>query len=111
MSKPLRTLRKGWEPWAIVADQIATTPAGCWEFTGPRANYGYGKVGFADGMRAAHRISWEHHNGPIPVGMLVLHRCDNPPCVNPEHLWIGTQADNMRDMVAKGRGRGQFARH
>lgn len=56
-------------------------------------------------LLATHRVSWEHHNGPIPEGMKLCHRCDNPPCINPDHLFLGTQADNMRDMIAKGRNR------
>lgn len=53
----------------------------------------------------AHRISWEIHNGPIPEGRNVLHHCDNPPCVNPNHLYIGSPADNARDRSGRGRGR------
>lgn len=51
----------------------------------------------------AHRLMWEEVNGPIPHGMCVLHRCDNPPCIRPDHLFLGTKADNVRDMIAKGR--------
>lgn len=72
---------------------------GCWEWTGSKSRKGYGQ--FNEGR--AHRVSWEMHNGPIPEGMFVCHHCDNPPCVRPDHLFIGDNAANMRDAFAKGR--------
>jgi hypothetical protein len=80
---------------------------GCWIWNGPvnKAGYGVvGKGGRSGGMLLTHRVSWEMLRGPIPDGMNVLHRCDSPPCVNPDHLFLGTQADNVADMLAKGRG-------
>lgn len=75
---------------------------GCWEWTGATNEHGYGRLAAGLGKNfKAHRVSWELHNGPIPDGMNVLHRCDNPPCTNPEHLFLGTQKDNTRDMVSK----------
>jgi hypothetical protein len=84
----------------------------CWLWTGTPDVNGYGKLWWFDHTnkgKFAHRISWELHNGPIPDGLFVLHSCDNPPCVNPKHLFLGTQLDNMRDMVAKGRDRNPAA--
>jgi hypothetical protein len=76
----------------------------CWQWIGARSRHGYGNFGIRPGRTArAHRFSYEQERGPIPVGLMVLHRCDNRLCVNPEHLFIGTQIDNMRDMVLKGR--------
>lgn len=77
--------------------------SGCWKWIASYAPGGYGQFCFDGSMRRAHRVSWIIHNGPIPEGMLVCHRCDNPSCVNPEHLFLGTHKDNMRDMIAKGR--------
>jgi hypothetical protein len=75
----------------------------CWLWTGARHPFGYGMVVL--GRRwYAHRLAWTLSNGPIPAGMCVLHRCDNPPCVNPTHLFLGTFRDNTADMHAKGRG-------
>lgn len=79
---------------------------GCWEWKGKRNDFGYGifsaeRLGF-EGSRA-HRVVYEHFVGAIPDGLLLRHRCDNPPCVNPDHLVPGTPADNMRDMVERGR--------
>lgn len=76
----------------------------CWEWTGhPNGKFGYGRV-MVNGRRVlAHRRAWELLVGPIPDGLKVLHRCDNPPCVRPDHLFLGTLADNNRDRDAKGR--------
>lgn len=76
---------------------------GCWEWVGARNPNGYGNHHAQGRTRKAHRVSWEMEYGPIPEGMLVLHRCDNPPCVRPDHLFLGTQRDNLRDAIAKGR--------
>lgn len=79
---------------------------GCWEWIGSRNAAGYGKMtvgGRGAGHVRAHRVSWELANGPVPEGLWVLHTCDNPPCVRPDHLWLGTRLDNMRDCASKGR--------
>lgn len=84
----------------------------CWLWIGTRQKPGYGRLGLPGGKRVeyAHRLSWIIHKGPIPVGLKVLHTCDNPPCVRPSHLFLGTHEDNVADMWAKGRQRGQFQR-
>lgn len=76
----------------------------CWRWRGSTAWNGYGVVGFQGRQQKAHRVAWQLTRGPIPQGMRVLHRCDNPSCCNPDHLFLGTQLDNIADREAKGRG-------
>lgn len=86
--------------WAKVS---RSSPDQCWPWTAARYWHGYGKIGIDGKTAYAHRIVWAMTRGPIPSGLDVLHRCDNPPCVNPAHLFLGDHSDNMRDRVQKGR--------
>ena len=83
---------------------------GCWEWTGSKDKGGYGRIRVGDKKMLAHRFSWELANGAIPTGdghhgVCVCHRCDNPGCCNPNHLFLGTQPENIQDMKRKGRVR------
>jgi hypothetical protein len=80
-------------------------PDACWPWTGTHIKQGYGQISAGQGKRMilAHRLSYEMHVGPVAAGLSVLHRCDNPPCVNPAHLFLGTKRDNTLDALAKGR--------
>src|SRR5688572_4768449 len=91
--------------WLRVA--VAIDPGGCWVWRLRKNRRGYGKinVGGRSGRHgyAAHRAFYERFRGPIPDGMFVLHKCDNSSCVNPEHLDVGDHAENMTQMVSRGR--------
>lgn len=77
--------------------------SGCWLWMGSTFGFGYGRFWFNKSEMPAHRWSYEYHKGPIPDGLCVLHKCDTPACVNPDHLFLGTKADNNKDRENKGR--------
>lgn len=82
-------------------------PDECWEWQASCFPTGYGHLTIKGKSLYSHRVSWELTNGEIPDGLFVCHKCDNPPCCNPQHLFVGTPLDNVRDRDAKGRGRKQ----
>lgn len=78
-------------------------PDECWPWRGLKSHNGYGRLWNGERLIPATHYAWEQSCGPVPLGMCVLHRCDNPPCCNPAHLWLGTQAENVADRDEKGR--------
>jgi len=92
-------------PEQRMLEKARETPDGCWLFTGSRTLDGYGTIGFEKRGQTirTHRLAWLLWKGLIPPGQQVLHRCDRPACVNPEHLFLGTQKENVQDMLRKGR--------
>lgn len=75
----------------------------CWEWTAAKSSFGHGRFRVNGNLVSPHRMSWEMSNGGIPEGVWVLHKCDNPSCVNPDHLFLGDRADKMKDAANKGR--------
>jgi hypothetical protein len=86
-------------------DRVKEDDSGCWLWTGACFDNGYGAMKVANKQWRTHRLAWELTYGPLPAGIRVLHKCDVRRCCNPEHLFLGTDADNQADMTRKGRGR------
>lgn len=82
--------------------------SGCWLWSSGWDKNGYGTL---TGSKRAHRVSWELVNGPIPKGLMICHKCDTPPCVNPNHMFLGTAADNSKDCVSKNRANNGAKHH
>lgn len=109
MSEPIDSLpyliSQGFSPTIIIRFWRRVVKSdGCWLFWGAQLPKGYGRIGIGGGAYIlAHRLSWIIHVGPIPHNFDVLHSCDFPGCIHPNHLFLGTNADNIRDMISKGR--------
>lgn len=85
-----------WHGWTVTA-------SGCWEWDGIRDRQGYGQIWFEGRTRKVPRLAYTTWIGPVPTELMVRHRCDNPPCINPDHFELGTGFDNMRDKMERGR--------
>lgn len=99
MSRPAKSL----DEFRIHFNSLVDFDGKCWCWKGQTDRKGYGRIWRDGKRRQAHRVSYELIFGPIPDGMQVCHKCDNPPCVRPSHLFLGTQSDNMKDCTNKGR--------
>jgi hypothetical protein len=93
-----------------LSKSYAVAESGCHVYTGSKTHNGYGRLAFRFKHYRAHRVSFELNFGPIPHGHQVCHKCDNPPCINPDHLFLGTAKDNALDRKIKGRGNNQYTK-
>ena len=98
------TLRRNDPFWRLINN--TTIDQGCWNWTAYKNNEGYGRLRAGGEKVLAHRLSYSIFKGEIAEGLFVCHTCDNPACINPEHLFLGTHQDNVSDCVAKGRHKG-----
>jgi hypothetical protein len=83
----------------------------CWLWQGALNGHGYGQIGIRGSFTRVHRAVWQDTNGPIPAGMVVMHTCDVRHCCNPDHIRMGTQTENIHDMVLKGRGANRYGHY
>lgn len=100
--------RRAIDPALRFKQFTAEVNSGCIVWTSTKNRQGYGRFFYQGKQAPAHRVSYELANGPIPEGELVLHKCDNPACVNPDHLYLGDYARNVRDAVERGRWTGRL---
>jgi len=103
-----RRRRTSQECLSYMTSQVITTSSNCHEWQRAINTRGYGQVGFQGKLWMTHRLVWTLVNGDIPKDMVVCHRCDNPKCINPNHLFLGTMSDNSKDSVKKGRWKAYF---
>jgi len=96
-----KKIAREWTP--VFGLRVTPQENGCWYFNGATSTFGYGSIRFKGKSTPAHRVSWIIANGKVPKGKWVLHKCDNPPCINWEHLELGDAKKNMLDCVKRGR--------
>lgn len=108
MDTPLRPYSKGSLLERVAAHVRLNAETGCVEWVGALQDGGYGEMNVNGSPKRVSRVVYEEIIGPIPDGLFVLHKCDNPPCVHAGHLFLGTPKDNAQDMLRKGRGANQF---